>query len=141
MSASERRREVLKDRTHAQLVGSDIATLPDPKDWVVIIVPPGRSLNQNDTFHGFCDEIAKARPIWNDMPMSADDWKQLLVLSHAMATDGSGVRLTKDLEGHGLVQLRESTARMSKARATSLIEYTIIWATSHGIKITIPGER
>ena len=85
-----------------------------------------------------CDDIAKARPVWNDMPMTADDWKQLLVLSHAVATDGGGVRLTKDLEGSGLVQLRESTARMSKARATSLIDYVIAWATAQGIQITIP---
>lgn len=138
MSAPERRREVLRDRLHAQGVGSLIATLPEPAGWVVTISPPGRSLSQNDTFHGFCDEIAKAKPEWNGMKMSADDWKQLLVLSHAMATDGSGVRLTKDLEGHGLVQLRESTARMSKARATSLIEYVISWATAQGIKITVP---
>lgn len=138
MSASERRREVLKDRTHAQLVGSDIATLPDPAGWSVVISPPGRSLSQNDTFHGLCDEIAKARPEWNGLKMTADDWKQLLVLSHAMATDGSGVRLTRDLEGHGMVQLRESTARMSKTRATSLIDYVIAWATGQGIGITVP---
>jgi hypothetical protein len=140
MSASERKRHVLRDKLHAQGVGSIVATLPEPAGWVVTIAPPGRSLSQNDTFHGLCDEIAKARPEWNGLKMTADDWKQMLVLSHAMATDGSGVRLAKDLEGHGLVQLRESTARMSKARATSLIDYVIAWATGQGIAITVPDR-
>ena len=58
---------MLRDRLHAQGVGSLVATLPDPAGWVVTISPPGRSLSQNDTFHGFCDEIAKARPEWNGM--------------------------------------------------------------------------
>lgn len=142
MSAGERKRyTVIEQRgdggkESAKWIAALVATLGP--GWVVTVSPPGRSLNQNDTFHGFCDEIAKARPEWNGMPMTADDWKQMLVLSHAMATDGSGVRLAKDLEGHGLVQLRESTARMSKARASSLLEYVIAWATGQGIAITVP---
>jgi hypothetical protein len=136
MSAPERRRFVIKDKQGAQWVGSLVAGL-DP-GWSVTLAPPGRSLPQNRTFHDLCDDIAKARPEWNGLKMTADDWKQMLVLSHAMATDGSGVRLAKDLEGHGLVQLRESTARMSKARASSLLEYVIAWATGQGIAITVP---
>jgi hypothetical protein len=136
MSTGERRRYTVSDKHSAQWIGS-LVTLLQP-GWVIAISPPGRSISQNDTFHGLCDDIAKARPEWNGLKMTADDWKQMLVLSHAMATDGSGVRLAKDLEGHGLVQLRESTARMSKARATSLIDYVIAWATGQGIAITVP---
>lgn len=142
MSAGERKRyTVLEQRgdggkESAKWIAALVATLGP--GWVVTISPAGRSLPQNRTFHDMCDDIAKARPVWNDMPMTADDWKQMLVLSHAMATDGSGVRLAKDLEGQGLVQLRESTARMSKARATSLIDYVIAWATTQGIPITVP---
>jgi hypothetical protein len=139
MSAPDRRRYVVKDKQGAQWIGSLVAGLD--AGWTVTLAPPGRSLPQNRTFHDMCDDIAKARPVWNDMPMTAEDWKQLLVLSHAVATDGGGVRLTKDLEGSGLVQLRESTARMSKARATSLIDYVIAWATAQGIQITIPERQ
>lgn len=139
MSAPERRRYVIKDKRGAMWVGNLISVL-DP-GWSVTLAPPGRSPPQNRTFHDLCDDIAKARPVWNDLPMTADDWKQLLVHGHALATDGSGVRLTKDLEGHGLIQLRESTARMSKARATSLIDYTVSWAVSNGIAIKIPGDQ
>lgn len=38
-----------------------------------------------------------------------------------------------DLEGRGLVQLRESTAAMSKDRAASLISYVEAWAASNGV--------
>jgi hypothetical protein len=136
MSTGERRRYTVSDKQGAQWIGSLVATL-EP-GWSVTIAPPGRTPPQNNTFHDLCDDIAKARPEWNGLKMTADDWKQMLVLSHAMATDGSGVRLAKDLEGHGLVQLRESTARMSKARASSLIDYVIAWATTQGIAITVP---
>lgn len=132
MSAPDRTRYTITE-TNRQWVGSLVAGL-EP-GWRVTILPPGRTLDQNSLFHSAVDDIAKAKPEWNGLPMTTDDWKQLLVLSHAMATDGSGVRLVRDLEGGGLVQLRESTARMSKTRATSLIEYTIAWATSHGIPI------
>ena len=68
--------------------------------------------------------------------MDAEDWKALLVVSHAVATQGEGgLRLVPDLEGRGLVQLRESTARMSKERASSLIEYEQAWATQRGIQL------
>jgi len=133
MSASDKRREIIKNTLHAELVASLVLGL-EP-GWVVTIAPPGRSLDQNAIFHAACDDIAKAKPEWNGLRMDAEDWKQLLILSHAVATQGDGIRLTQDLEGQGLVQLRESSARMSKARATSLIDYTISWATSHGIRL------
>lgn len=133
MSAGERKRYEVRDKQGAQWIGSLVATL-EP-GWVVAIMPPGRSPSQNDIFHAMCDDIAKAKPVWNELPMTAEDWKQLLILSHAVATEGGGIRLVRDLEGHGLVQLRESSARMSKGRATSLIDYTIAWAVGHGVKL------
>ena len=69
------------------------------------------------------------------MAMDADDWKALLVVSHAKATTDDGVRLVPSLEGGGLVQLRESTATMSKARASSLIDYVQAWAAQNGVEL------
>jgi hypothetical protein len=131
MTTSERRRYTLTEQNRAW-VGSFILTL-EP-GYVVTVSPPGRSLSQNDLFHSLVDQIAKAKPEWNGMAMTADDWKQLLVLSFAMATDGGGIRLTKDLEGRGLIQLRESTARMSKERANDLISYAQAWAAQNGVR-------
>lgn len=141
MSAPERRRYTIRDKQGAQWVGSLIAGL-EP-GWVVTISPATRSLPQNSIFHALVDEIAKARPEWAGMPMDSDSWKALLIVSHALATRGekaqpNDLRLVPDLEGQGLVQLRESSARMSKPRATSLIDYVIAWATGQGIEITVP---
>lgn len=134
---TERFRTVLGSETHRQLIGSKVAT--SPPGCVVTIDPPRRTLDQNALFHSLCGEIAKARPTWANIHMDAEDWKALLVMSHAVATqEGNGSRLVADLEGHGLVQLRESTARMNRARSSSLIDYTIAWATGQGIEITVP---
>ena len=110
-----------------------VANAPD--GWTVKLTPPKRSLDQSALFHALCGQIAKARPTWAGMPMDADDWKALLVVSHAKVTGGSGARLVRDLEGDGLIQLRESTATMNKARASSLIEYTQSWAAQNGIEL------
>lgn len=102
--------------------------------WRVTIKPPGRSLDQNAKAHAMFQDIARALPEWNGIRMDAEDWKALLVVSHAVATQGDGgLRLVPDLEGRGLVQLRESTARMSKDRASSLIEYCQAWCAAHDI--------
>jgi hypothetical protein len=103
--------------------------------YVVQIRPRRRSLDQNAALHGYCAQIAKARPEWAGMPMAAEDWKALLVEGHAKATGQGGARLVMSLEGNGLIQLRESTATMSRARASSLIEYVQAWAAQQGITL------
>jgi hypothetical protein len=133
----ERRKIVLGSKEHREWVGALVATYSPGS--VVTLEPPRRTLDQNALFHSLCGEIAKAKPQWNGFHMDAEDWKALLIVSHAVATkEDIGMRLVPDLEGHGLVQLRESSARMSKVRATSLIDYVIAWATTQGIDITVP---
>lgn len=92
---------------------------------VVTIRKPNRTLDQNAKFHAAVDDIAKARPEWNGLRMDADDWKALLILSHAIATGGEGgsLRLVPDLEGKGFVQLRESSARMSDLLCLQLCDW------------------
>jgi hypothetical protein len=92
-----------------------------------------RSLSQNDMFHGLCREIAKQRPVWNGIAVDESDWKQLVVCGHAVATKKDyRPRLVKGLEGE-LINLRESTAKMTKERGASLLEYTIAWCANLGI--------
>ncbi len=107
---------------------------------VVTIRKPNRSLDQNAKFHAAVSDIAKAKPEWNGIRMDAEDWKALLIVSHAIAAGGTEgqLRLVPDLEGNGFIQLRESSARMSVARSSSLIEYTVAWAASHGIALHDP---
>jgi hypothetical protein len=110
-----------------------VANAPD--GWWVRLSPPKRSLDQNAALHGYCAQIAKAKPEWNGMAMDADDWKNLLVCSHAVATRGESIRLVPSLEGNGLVQLVERTSRMSKERASSLLSYIAAWAAGQGITL------
>lgn len=121
---------------HAARDGAVRAVRAAPEGYVVVVRPPNRSLDQNAKAHAMFSDIAKAKPVWNGINMDAEDWKALLIVSHAVATkDGSPYRMVPDLEGSGFVQLRESSARMSKDRASSLIEYVTAWATSQGIQL------
>lgn len=108
---------------------------------VVTIRKPNRSRDQQAIFHALCDDIAKANPVYAGIHMDAADWKALLILSHATATKGEGgkLRLVPDLEGEGYVQMRESEARMSVARSSSLIAYTEAWAVKHGVVLRAPS--
>jgi hypothetical protein len=135
MAAGERRRFTLTEQNRAW-VGSFILTLES--GWTVTVSPPGRSLSQNDALHGLWDQLAKALPEYKGIPMDAEAWKALTIVSHAIATrhddSGNAVRLVPDLEGEGMVQLRESSARMSKARASSLYDYVLKVGAENGVR-------
>lgn len=138
MSAPEARTYTVGDAKQRRWLASLVDALET--GWRVVIKPPGRTLDQNSKFHALCGDIAKARPEWAGIAMDADDWKALLIVSHASATNKMGhnsrVRLVPDIEGSGLVQLRESSARMDKGRASSLIDYVTAWAVTQGIPLS-----
>lgn len=92
-----------------------------PDGYVVTIKPPGRNLEQNAKFHALCSDAEKLGMQWAGKPRTAEQWKVLFVSGHAMATK-EGTDMVPGLEGE-FVNLRESTALMSKARSSSLIEY------------------
>jgi hypothetical protein len=96
----------------------------------VQIMPPRRSGDQNDKFHAMCDDIAR-QCLWQGKRRTKDQWKVLLVSGHAVATK-EGAEILPGLEGE-FVNIRESTASMTKARGSSLIEYTLAWGTMHGV--------
>lgn len=58
---------------------------------------------------------------WAGKRRTAEQWKVLLVSGHAVATK-HGAEMVPGIEGE-FCNLRESTARMSKSRLSSLIEY------------------
>ncbi len=131
----ERRKIVLGSETHRQFVGTLVAT--SSPGCIVTIDPPRRTINQNDAFHALCGDIAAAGIEWFGKKRTAEEWKVLLVSAHSSATK-QGCDMVQGLEGE-LVQLRESTARMSKARGSSLLEYATAWAVSHGVKLPEPA--
>lgn len=110
------------------------ALLSAPDGYSATISPPTRSTDQNSMFHAICSDVAKSGYKWAGETLKMDEWKVLLVCGHTKATDGE-VKFVPGLEGE-FVNLRESTARMSVKRATSLIEYALAWCHSHNIPLT-----
>jgi hypothetical protein len=97
----------------------------------VLVQEDTRTIAQNDHFHDLCDDIAKSGFQWAGKPRTAKQWKVLLVSGHAIAT-GEGADIIPGLESE-FVNIRESTATMSKRRSSSLIEYTLAFMAANDI--------
>ena len=95
-----------------------------------------RSIDQNSILHAICGDISKSGMEWAGKARSPGDWKALLVSAHAVATGQPG-EVIQGLEGE-LVAIRESTAKMSKERASSLIEFALSWCAENEIPLNDP---
>jgi hypothetical protein len=104
-----------------------------PDSYKVTIAPPGRTLDMNAKFHAIVTDIAKSGFPWMGKARSADEWKVLIVSGHAVATK-EGSEVVPGIEGE-FVNIRESTAAMSKKRGSSLIEYTQAFCAMNNIKL------
>jgi hypothetical protein len=113
-----------------------VAAAPD--GWRVKVEPPKRSLDQNAKFHAICADLARAKVPWAGKPRDAEEWKALLVSGHAVATKHGG-EVVPGLEGE-FVSIRESTASMTKARSSSLIEYAQAFAAGFPPIPTTPDK-
>jgi hypothetical protein len=104
-----------------------------PDEAVVTIAEPTRNAEQNAKFHALCTDLAKSGVQWAGKPRTAAQWKVLMVSGHAMATN-EGAEIIPGVEGE-FVNIRESTALMSKRRGSSLIEYTVAFLATHGVEM------
>ena len=102
--------------------------------YVVRIGPATRNLDQNSKFHALCHDLEKSGLEWAGKPRSLAQWKSLLISAHAVATN-EGAEIVPGLENE-FVNIRESSARMSKARASSLIEYTVAFCAEKGVRLS-----
>ena len=107
-----------------------------PEGWVVEIKAPTRTLEQNAKFHAMCGDLARSGIPWLGKPRAAKPWKVLLVSGHAIAS-GEGAEIIPGLENE-FVNIRESTALMSKRRSASLIEYTLAFGAMHDVRWSDP---
>lgn len=104
-----------------------------PLGQLVEIKPRTRTLDQNAMFHAVCNDIAKSGLEWAGKARTASEWKVLLVSGHSIATNHAA-EVVPGLEGE-FINLRESTSRMSKARASSLMDYALAFCMENGIYI------
>ena len=112
------------------------AIMSAPDGNTVEIKPAGRNLDQNAALHAILTDIARSGIPFAGKPRSMMEWKVLMVSAHATAS-GEHQEVLQGIEGEP-VALRESTARMSKERMSSLIEYVASWAVSNGIRLRAP---
>jgi len=100
-----------------------------PDGAQVVLSEPTRNAGQSALFHALCTDLAKSAIQWDGKRRSAQEWKVLLISGHAIATD-AGSEIVRGIEGE-ILNIRESSALMSKKRATSLIEYVMCFIAQH----------
>ena len=132
--SEKRTYKLASDQVRAHCI-DEIARAPLGK--VVIVQDPTRTLDQNAKFHAMCSDVAKSGVLWMGRQLSAAQWKVMFVSGHAIAT-GVGADILPGLEGE-FVNVRESTARMSKKRGASLIEYVLAWCAENEILLPSYG--
>lgn len=89
-----------------------------------------RTTQQNRLLHALFADVSRQAQ-WLGKSLTPAQWKLLFVSGHAVAT-GKEAEAVPGLEGEFL-NLRESTARMGKARMASLLDYVQAWCTEHGV--------
>jgi len=105
-----------------------------PEDHMVTIQQRTRTLDQNAKFHAICGDLAKSDMTWAGKRRTLAQWKVLLVSGHAVATK-EGSEIVPGLENE-FVNIRESTAQMSKKRGASLITYAIAFCDEAGVVLS-----
>jgi len=93
-----------------------------------------RSSEQNRKFHAICRDFGRARIKFAGKERDEHDWKVLLISGHSVAT-GNKAEVVAGLEGE-FVSIRESSARMTKSRGSSLIEYALAYAAHLNVRLS-----
>lgn len=132
------KRFVLQPLPHPARSRAVEAVREAPDGYEVIVKEPTRNGDQNAKFHAICGDLAKSGLTWCGKTRTLDQWKVLLVSGHAVATK-EGAEMVPGLEGE-FVNLRESTALMSKRRSASLIEYALAFCATNGVRLSEPQE-
>ncbi|WP_233116565.1 recombination protein NinB [Aggregatibacter actinomycetemcomitans] len=103
----------------------------DKKPLVVKIQPMTRNLEQNAKLHAMLSDISKQCEFGGEK-RDINTWRMIFCSAHRIAT-GDKAEMAIGLEGE-VINLRESTARMSVKRMASLIEYVTSWGVQNGVK-------
>ena len=100
---------------------------------MVEIKEPTRSLDQSALLHALFGELSK-KAKWQGEKLTPEQWKMLMVSAHTIATKEQ-TKMVIGIEGE-VINLRESTAKMSVKRMISLIEYVQAWSACNGVELS-----
>lgn len=132
MSALDRTRfRLVHDQTR-QLAQSAIQNAPD--GWTVTIKPPGRSLDQNARLHAMLSDIAASGFEWAGCQRTVDELKTLFVSAWMIETG----RTSEVVRGFNdePVQMRRSTAAMSREELGELMDMIEAFCAQRGIRLS-----
>lgn len=99
---------------------------------VIEVRPETRSDAQNKLLHALFSDVA-AQAEWLGKKRDAAAWKVLFISGHAIATKESA-EMVPGLEGE-FCNIRESSARMSRARLCSLVDYVQAWCANNDVEL------
>lgn len=120
--------EILDNATSRQAIYRCVQAAP--VGYLVKVSPATRSLVQSAKLHAMFADVAKSSE-YMGRKLTATQWKTLFISGHAIAT-GIGAGMLPGLESE-FVNVRESSAQMSVARMSSLIEYVSFWMADQGV--------
>jgi hypothetical protein len=115
--------------TNRRHLAEKVANLPEGLG--IKVGPPTRSLEQNAKLHAMFGELEK-KAKYLGRRLTLNQWKTLMISGHAVAT-GLAAEVIPGIEGEW-VNIRESSAQMTVARMTSLIEYIHAWAAMNNVQ-------
>ena len=101
-----------------------------PKGYHCVIEPETRNLNQNSLLWPWLGAISKGVD-WYGNKLTDEEWKD--VLTAALKKE----KVVPGING-GFVVLGQSTSKMNKKDFSELLEFTIAFATEHGV--SLPAE-
>lgn len=99
---------------------------------VLEIRPETRSDRQNRLLHALFSDVSR-QVEWMGKKRTPAEWKVIFVSGHSVATK-SGAEIVPGLEGE-FCNIRESTAHMTKARLSSLLEYVMAWCVANDVEL------
>lgn len=97
-------------------------------------LPVRRTVDQNAKFHAVCRDFSRSGRKWAGKERDEHEWKVLLISGHTVATGGQS-EVVAGLEGE-FINIRESSASMTKKRGSSLIEYSLAMAAHLNVPLT-----
>ena len=107
-----------------------------PRDYVVEIKEPTRSLEQNKKLHAMLTDISEQKE-WAGAFRNVTVWKRLMVAAWLRANN-EHVQVLPAIDGNGVDIIYEHTSKMTIAHISSLIEYLSWWGADNGIKFSAP---
>lgn len=98
-----------------------------PVGSVLTVKPAKRTLDQNAKLHAMATDLMLAKPEGRNYSIRV--WKVM-----ALAMIGKKVEFHPALDGDGVTPVSPSTARLTKAECSDMIEAMFAYGTQHGVQ-------